>query len=374
MANIDVICSSCGAETPAPDTGIGVKCMYCGGSVQYQKPIVESNASAVSAQLKKLAIAAWESDDHEESEKYFSQIIAEGQHYPLAWLYKGLSVAWQSSISNFKAKSLGPAFKNAFDSCETDQEFLEVVEVASTDGVQALQGLALHSQNFVIEHGAPNDYSIYDEDVYGGHVGRVFDILTIFTDIVLPAFDDPRLEEYPHNVSKVYLDVSGCIYRVLTVEMIYEINPFNSINAGWSFQFDEESEFYQKINDGIESVLERYKGMSDESLAALGLSREDVEDPRVNLLEQAVATANGGGFCFVATATLHAQDWQELYTLRKFRDEILLPTKSGAAFVRWYYRYGPIMAKWIATRKIIKGLVRSVFILPMARLIFRMRT
>jgi hypothetical protein len=372
MANVEVNCSNCGAQAPAPDDGTPAKCMYCGGNIQYQKPISESEGQTANPQLKRLATSAWESDNHKESEKYFSQIIEQGIHYPAAWLYKGLSVAWQSSINEFRAKDLGPAFKNAFESCETDQEFVEVAEAAATDGVDTLYGLALHSQNFVTEHGGPIN-SVFDENIYGGHVSRIFDILTVFTDIVLPAFEDSRLEEYPHQVSKRYLEVSGCIYRVLVVEHIHNINPFNSINAGWIFQFDEESEFYQKINNGIQSVVERYENMSDESLSELGLDREDVKDPRVDLLQQATDTANGGDWCFVATATLHDQDWRELATLRQFRDEILLPNKAGAAFVRWYYRYGPIMARWIATRKHLKELVRAVLILPVARFISRLR-
>lgn len=52
----------------------------------------------------------------------------------------------------------------------------------------------------------------------------------------------------------------------------------------------------------------------------------------------------GTSTCFVATALLDVCEADTLPRLRGYRDERLSRTKSGRAFIRWYYRNGPMLA------------------------------
>jgi hypothetical protein len=52
-----------------------------------------------------------------------------------------------------------------------------------------------------------------------------------------------------------------------------------------------------------------------------------------------------GSNCFVATSLIDVCDERTLPSLRKFRDERLVRTRSGRVFVSWYYRNGPAMAR-----------------------------
>jgi hypothetical protein len=53
----------------------------------------------------------------------------------------------------------------------------------------------------------------------------------------------------------------------------------------------------------------------------------------------------GGGKCFIATAVEEHCAETTLSELRKFRDEKLLPHRSGRGFVRVYYAIGPWLAR-----------------------------
>jgi hypothetical protein len=71
-----------------------------------------------------------------------------------------------------------------------------------------------------------------------------------------------------------------------------------------------------------------------------------------------------GGFCFVATAAYGSYLHPHVQVLRNFRDEILLPTSWGAAFVAFYYREGSQWAMWIEDRAWARQVVQ-VALLPL---------
>jgi len=63
--------------------------------------------------------------------------------------------------------------------------------------------------------------------------------------------------------------------------------------------------------------------------------------------------------CFVATAAFGA-DWvAEVQVLRDFRDHYLLTHEPGRAFVDWYYRHGPVAARYLDQHEVLKPLVRG---------------
>lgn len=66
----------------------------------------------------------------------------------------------------------------------------------------------------------------------------------------------------------------------------------------------------------------------------------------LNLSSSRLLWVQRSGACFVATVAF-GEDALELAAFRRVRDEWLLPTKPGRAFVRAYYAFGPGAAAWL---------------------------
>ena len=55
----------------------------------------------------------------------------------------------------------------------------------------------------------------------------------------------------------------------------------------------------------------------------------------------------GGGGCFIATAAYGSYLDPHVMVLREFRDKVLLKTKLGQKFVKFYYKHSPPVADFI---------------------------
>lgn len=65
------------------------------------------------------------------------------------------------------------------------------------------------------------------------------------------------------------------------------------------------------------------------------------------------------GPCFVATVAF-GEGASELVVLRRFRDEVLWPSRLGRRLVEGYYRFGPAWARAVQPRPRARALVRGV--------------
>ena len=79
---------------------------------------------------------------------------------------------------------------------------------------------------------------------------------------------------------------------------------------------------------------------------------EFVKEPALNIQNDNVP--NGG--CFIATAVYGSYDCPEVWTLRRFRDNILAKSWYGRTFIRIYYAISPILVKWFGHTKWFKKL------------------
>lgn len=69
--------------------------------------------------------------------------------------------------------------------------------------------------------------------------------------------------------------------------------------------------------------------------------------------------------CFVATAAYGSPMAYEVSAFRAFRDRFLVPTKLGKAFVRFYYKKGPIAAHFIAKNETLRAVSRGLLWAPL---------
>lgn len=78
---------------------------------------------------------------------------------------------------------------------------------------------------------------------------------------------------------------------------------------------------------------------------------------------------NKKGGCFVATAAYGSTLAEEVIALNHFRDQVLLRSKTGTAFVKLYYRISPPLAAVIAEHKLLRAATRKFFLSPIIRLL-----
>ena len=64
--------------------------------------------------------------------------------------------------------------------------------------------------------------------------------------------------------------------------------------------------------------------------------------------------------CYVATCIYGSYDCPQVWTLRRFRDNILAPTAAGRAFIHTYYAVSPTLVRLFGGKKWFKGIFRGV--------------
>jgi len=97
-----------------------------------------------------------------------------------------------------------------------------------------------------------------------------------------------------------------------------------------------------------------------EAVTSLDENAEEVRRGRRRLLNTRA--------CFIATAAYGDPDAPEVEGLRRFRDRHLLTNRVGAMFVRAYYAVSPPLARFLAARPHLRGLVRRALdLLPTRR-------
>lgn len=74
------------------------------------------------------------------------------------------------------------------------------------------------------------------------------------------------------------------------------------------------------------------------------------------------------GACFIATAAMGSYDHPQVMELRHFRDEWILAKAWGESFVKWYYHYGEIVAKFIEKSFVLKKLSYLLIVKPLVYL------
>ena len=93
------------------------------------------------------------------------------------------------------------------------------------------------------------------------------------------------------------------------------------------------------------------------------LASQIAEIQRMQASSANTATSNNtnssSGGCYVATAVYGSYDCPEVWTLRRYRDDVLASTWYGRAFVRTYYAVSPTLVKWFGHTEWFKDMWRD---------------
>ena len=161
------------------------------------------------------------------------------------------------------------------------------------------------------------------------------------------------------GISTGHLDVEG-----QSREAIFLTEDFGDTDGQTLVQEEQDGQtVYQPYQDGEPVGEAQDPGDTPDDPD----SPPDPDDP-----DQDMEQSSAGGGCFVATAAYGSYGHPEVVALRRFRDEVLVEHAAGRAFVRWYLRVGPKLARRVSPDR-MSGRVARALISPVARLVARRR-
>ena len=71
-------------------------------------------------------------------------------------------------------------------------------------------------------------------------------------------------------------------------------------------------------------------------------------------------SGSGSDGCYIATAVYGSYDCPEVWTLRRFRDEVLRASVLGRLFIRSYYAVSPGLVRHIGSKSLFQKTVKRV--------------
>lgn len=267
--------------------------------------------------LYRLARRAFQEQDYKGAQKYYEQILLE---QPDKWepvFYAAYCKAYDSKIEDIERNV--QLLKNKLDST-----IIFLKQDNKTDTEKEIANIA---------------YLIND---------LVFHLDTQMV-LSLEIHDDPKRDYYKENRDDA--DRHESLLELLDA-LIIRLAPYTE---------NERIVFYKyRAKEQAVSIMVSLVSYNDRVLA-------DSEDKkfrkRIEKEQREIAAHNPNykiekvpskGACYVATAVYGSYDCPQVWVLRRFRDEVLLPMRCGKFFVKTYYVVSPILLKHFGNNIIFK--------------------
>ena len=155
----------------------------------------------------------------------------------------------------------------------------------------------------------------------------------------------------------------------------------NSFDTSAFAQSDECLEIRDKVRSGEMSSEEAQEAMKEcggqrserterpEGMEMSNLKEEEkIQNEKINVKEKTTQDQSNGGGCLIATAAYGTELSPQVQFLREIRDNTVMSTSSGMAFItafnQVYYSFSPTIADWERENPMFQEAVRS-FITPM---------
>jgi hypothetical protein len=105
---------------------------------------------------------------------------------------------------------------------------------------------------------------------------------------------------------------------------------------------------FRAIDYAPAEIAENYRGEIKESVAFVESAKNGSYDKQVN--------KKSG--CYIATAVYGSYECDEVFALRRFRDECIGNCVIGRWFIRFYYAVSPCLARGIGRSRMVRGVVK----------------
>jgi hypothetical protein len=122
-------CPNCAGHLQVPKDRDALKCMYCGSAIVRQSTPPAPNTGNV-ANLLQLAQHAQSSGNHEEAAGYYANVLEVDPRHAEAWLGKGISAGWLSTLAYVRLTEMCAAIAKAVELTSEDTR-PQIVESAA---------------------------------------------------------------------------------------------------------------------------------------------------------------------------------------------------------------------------------------------------
>jgi len=424
-------CEMCGSTDLIKQDGVFV-CQSCGTkySIEEAKKMMVEGTVEVSGIVKvddtekiqnffRMATNAYDAGNKQEAENYCNKIIEIDPENPDAWLLKGISAAWQSTLGNLRMDEFLSCTSNAFQYAKTVENLKKLGQHAYRECYSLSLAINALQLNRVVSfpktwreylHFSPDPlkWCILIQMYYATAFGSLND--------GLPKDQQVEVDSLSTTLDLTDLD-SKCKSEVVNsgIQLWNDsLAKYNSSRDGYptDYMFDDMTQNglvamlmldyviptdTSKIDDDIKpTVIKACKNLITMKNTWMGLKsytvsfsngfeshpiskqfnyshkQETTNDIRkyhniikicdpgytVPTVNDPVQNTNTGG-CYVATAVYGSYDCPEVWTLRRYRDYTLAETWHGRVFIHTYYTVSPILVKWFGNTKLFKKIWKN---------------
>ncbi len=370
------VCESCGTKYSVEEA----KKMMIEGKVDVSGSKVKVDENDKIKNFLMMANNAYDADNKKEAENYCNKIIEiEPENYE-AWLLKGKSAGWQSTLANLRIDESVNAFQKAIDNapkdkadkvkkeaikettslcsalvalacknyakygslseantilegivtikkialkflikCKADMDDINA-ELAETINVSVVSAYTKIRKDYEGRDGHPSDYAFesYAEKTKGA---------ILLLEIAIDLCDDDK-----DNDIQVYKNLI-----IITTDLeAAKSYTYSAQSGGWITDKCWNAQYKEQLIDKIMEYHNKIKEL----------------DP--NYVVPARPTASKSGGCYVATCVYGSYDCPQVWTLRRFRDYTLAETWYGRLFIHTYYAISPTIVKLFGNTKWFK--------------------
>jgi len=313
-------CTECGNEL----RGSEKFCGECGTARASDGKVVPGSGRAAEPRtvetLMGMARTAELGTNNSEALEYYNRVLEIDPTITDAWLGKGRSAAWQSTLANFRVSEGLIAFQHAIANAGDNRD------AVTNSAIEEINKIVSALYRMSRDH--MEQFAALDKTwaTYLNQVAQMLDALEQARKW------NPNNRIVLENIVHLTKDnIEGYKYW----DNIYNVSGLHTISP----QYEET-----------------LRGLMDQAVTSLRQIDDTYQAPTIEKKQS--------GACFIVTAAMGNASHPDAVLLRKFRDEWLLKRPLGRIAVSWYYSIGPILAARIGGSALLKRMAYLVVVRP----------
>jgi tetratricopeptide (TPR) repeat protein len=330
MPYVNVRCTSCGGEIQLDDTKEFGYCLHCGTKVMFQEAIqkIELINLPKVENLMKIATSEFEGTHYTEAIEYYNRVLELDADNWEAIFYKAKSQCIMTPVNQFPIPpAIASAKKALAIATEKTKNKIEL-EIIKDRILTELVAL-LHAQ---ISKADLSEYARYDSmEAYIIYLNNYLGC------VVGLEFCASLIKDNPKEKEKLIAIYNGIL------DALAEASKHKALTNG------------RPVSASKNSRIDIIKNFDKYTAELISLDPDAIM-PEINR-ENVEGTSN---FCYIATAIYGSYDAPQVLILRKYRDNVLLHSALGRIFVKFYYRFSPLIVKYIGNNNITNHVVKQL--------------